>query len=117
MRYTANTFDSFKSSSEADQQYLRQTVNECKKQLHEKKADDREFMKNVLKHSSLYADKKDVERSPEEQKVIDERIEEAEYLETIGTFHWVFYPWIKLVKRMCSCKRKAAVTSDTKKND
>ena len=79
-------------------------------------------MKNVFKNGGLYEDKKDVEPTPEEQEVINERIEEAEYLETIGSLHWVIYPWLKLLKRVCCCKGKATAVIkpedlSTKKNE
>ena len=38
-----------------------------------------------------------------------ERMEEAEYLETLSTFHWLVYPWFKLLETACDkvfgCKR------------
>jgi hypothetical protein len=37
--------------------------------------------------------------------------EEAEYLETLSTFHWVVYPFFKVMEkfcdRICGCKSKA----------
>jgi len=40
---------------------------------------------------------------------VQERIEEAEYLETLNHFHWVVYPWFKLLERACDkifgCKK------------
>jgi len=54
-------------------------------------------MKNMFRGGQLYDDKKDVEPTPEEEKVIEERMEEAEYLGTLGSFHWVIYPWLKMI--------------------
>lgn len=37
-------------------------------------------------------------------------MEEAEYLETLNGFHWVVYPWFKLVEAACDkvfgCRKK-----------
>lgn len=42
--------------------------------------------------------------------MIQERIEEAEYLETLNNFHWVVYPWFKLLEAVCDkifgCKKR-----------
>jgi hypothetical protein len=85
--------------------------------LSEKKADDKKFMENVFKKSgSLYTDKKDI-RTPEEiaeqeaeRKLAMERMEEAEYLETLSMFHWLVYPWFKMVETACDkvfgCRKK-----------
>jgi len=36
-------------------------------------------------------------------------MDEAEYLETLNTFHWLVYPWFKMVEVACDkvfgCKR------------
>ena len=73
-------------------------------------------MQNVFKSGQLYDDKKDVktpeeiEAEAEERKIIEERIEEAEYLETLSHFHWVVYPWFKLLEKACDkifgCKKQ-----------
>lgn len=74
-------------------------------------------MANVFKKSgSIYDDKTDI-RTEEEQAEIDkeralaqERMEEAEYLETLSTFHWLVYPWFKLLETACDkvfgCKKQ-----------
>lgn len=83
----------------------------------EKKIDDRKFMENVFKKSgSLYEDKEDVKtpeelaETAEERRLAMERMEEAEYLETLNNFHWLVYPWFKMLERGCDkifgCKKK-----------
>ena len=76
-------------------------------------------MQNVFKKSgALYEDKKDVEKPDplrdaalaEERRLAQERMEEAEYLETLNTFHWLIYPWFKMIEVACDkvfgCKKK-----------
>ena len=74
-------------------------------------------MKNVFaKSGSLYDDKKDIETEEEkaakeaERAIVKERMDEAEYLETLSTFHWFVYPWFKLLEAACDkvfgCKRQ-----------
>lgn len=68
------------------------------------------------KGGSLYEDKKDVKTpeeiaaNAEELALAQERMEEAEYLETLSTFHWLVYPWFKLMEKACDkvfgCKRR-----------
>lgn len=78
---------------------------------------DKEFMKNVFKKGgSLYEDKKDVQTPEEiaaieaERMIVRERMDEAEYLESLNGFHWVVYPWFKLVEAACDkifgCRKK-----------
>ena len=75
-------------------------------------------MKNVLKKGGggLYEDKKDVKTEEEkaaeeaERKIVQDRMDEAEYLETLSNFHWFVYPWFKLLETACDkvfgCKRR-----------
>ncbi len=85
--------------------------------MSEKKAEDKKFMDNVFQKSgSLYEDKKDIETPEEieakaaERKIVMERMEEAEYLETLNMFHWLVYPWFKMAEAACDkvfgCKKK-----------
>ena len=114
---TANTIDSFNRGPPADLQMLKETVNSTKRELAQKAVDDKKFMQNVLKKSGqLYGDKKDIKTEEEqkaeaeERKIVQERMDEAEYLETLSTFHWFVYPWFKLIETACDkvfgCKRK-----------
>ena len=65
----------------------------------------------------LYEDKPDKVLTPEElakqseeEKKQREIEEEAEYLETLSTFHWIVYPFFKTIETVCDkifgCKRK-----------
>jgi len=65
LSYTANTIDSFNTSPTQDIQLLRQTLQSARKQIVDKRLEDKKFMQNVFKKSSLYEDKEDV-KTPEE---------------------------------------------------
>ena len=59
----------------------------------------------------LYTDKPEPVKEPERSSEEIEREEENEYLETLGNFHWVMYPFFKTLECVCDkifgCKRKA----------
>ena len=48
-----------------------------------------------------------------------ERMEEAEYLETLNTFHWLVYPWFKVLETACDkvfgCKRTLDAENDKRR--
>ena len=96
------------------------TLNTQKKELAAKAVEDKAFMKNVFaKGGSLYEDKKSVKTEEEkeveaaERQIVKDRMDEAEYLETLSTFHWFVYPWFKMIESACDkvfgCKRRLDV--------
>ena len=126
IRFTANTIDSFNTGPANDIQVLKETLDSQKRELAAKKVDDKKFMQNVFQKSgSLYEDKKDV-KTEEEKKaeeaelaLVRERMEEAEYLETLNHFHWLVYPWFKMLEACCDkifgCKRRLDTENDARR--
>lgn len=102
--------------NESDAKLIKGTIASIEKELEKSDKASTEFSKNMFS-KPLYEDKPDKVLTPEElakqseeEKKQREIEEEAEYLETLSTFHWIVYPFFKTIETVCDkifgCKRK-----------